>query len=248
MKKAKTKPQRKAVAIPKKSKALRAPAPSSAVKGKREADSSSLALVGADTQLVIPGLKKMPLDKIAEEINALLPKIDAALEAERTYAGQAFKAAFRTGQYLLAAQTKAEKGTWGIWLEKNCGGLSTATAYRYIGLAKKFSHVRNGNGTMTLRQAYIDCGILPKEAPAPKALPDMDKVADAGRGGLTVGFVTEVKSFRQLLQGMQSMSFASTDQVLVEQLAAEMTELMAICDVLRAKTAGGGGDQAGQSH
>ena len=109
----------------------------------------------------LKSLQAHSLTKLAGEIvDYHLKAVTKAKEA-RESAANAVECAMESGYRLLAAKERVEYGGFGAWLKKNCTKLSSATAYRYMGLAQEFSHVINAQEITTLRQAYIASGILP---------------------------------------------------------------------------------------
>ena len=169
---------------------------------------------------------------LAREINTRLPKIEAAIYSAREHANLALKAAIEIGAYLNEAKRRAEKGKWGDWREKHCRALSKATAYRYMDLARKVSHVRRG---MTIRQAYIACGILPDEPPGKKDTPNLDHAPAFA----SPDFLAQVRSASQHVQAFQDLPFDTLDSPILDQLTEEWQAMIDVCNRLIEKAAAG---------
>jgi len=180
-------------------------------------------------------LEAMPDVALAMHINTRLPKIESAVTQAREHASNALNAAVEIGHYLNEARRRAGKGHWLDWLEKNCPDLSQPTAYRYMGLARKLSHVINGKNGMTIRQAYLACGILPDEPTVKKEPPDLDHAPEFG----ATEVLAQVRSLRQYVSGIQGLPFDTMDAPFLEQLSEEMSALIEVCDEVKTKAAGG---------
>ena len=169
---------------------------------------------------------------LAREINSRLPKIEASIYSAREHANLALRAAIEIGAYLNEAKRRAEKGKWGDWREKHCPSLSKATAYRYMDLARKVSHVRHG---MTIRQAYIACGILPDEPPGKKESPDLDNAPAFA----STDFLAQVRSATQHVLAFQDLPFETLDSPVLDQLTEEWQAMIDVCNKLIEKAADG---------
>jgi hypothetical protein len=99
-------------------------------------------------------------------INSGHKDIQAAAHTASRHTANALTGALRTGALLAEVHRREKKTGWGAWVEKNCPELPISTAYRYMGLARKFPHVRMGQEITGLRQAYIAVGMMPDKTPA----------------------------------------------------------------------------------
>jgi len=97
--------------------------------------------------------------------------IESAFDAATYKAGQAkqlgndaIKEAIICGVLLMRAKAMVPPRRWSYWLAQCCPKLPHRTAYRWIQLAKA-SKIRTLEHCSGLRQAYIDCGILPEPEP-----------------------------------------------------------------------------------
>ena len=172
---------------------------------------------------------------LAREINTRLPKIEAAIYSAREHANLALKVAIEIGTYLNEAKRRAPKGHWLVWLQENCPDISQPTAYRYMGLARKLSHVINRKTDMTIRQAYIACGILPDEPPGEKDTPNLDHAPAFA----SPDFLAQVRSVTQHVQAFQDLPFDTLDSPILDQLTEEWQAMIDVCNRLIEKAAAG---------
>ncbi len=170
---------------------------------------------------------------LAKRINARLPKIEASIHCAREHANAALEAAIETGCYLNEVKRRIEKGKWGDWMKKHCPNLKQATAYRYMGLARKLSHVINGKTDMTIRQAYLACGILPDAPPAKKQPPDLDHTPAFAPADI----LAQVRSATQHLQTFEDLPFETLDSSTLDQMTDEWRTMIDVCDMLIEKAA-----------
>jgi hypothetical protein len=107
------------------------------------------------------------LAKLAGEITDL--HLSACHKAKRCHdiGADAVNDARLCGQKLEEARFHVPHGGWKDWLKENCSDISYETATRYIRVSK-MSHVTDLSGCASLRQAYIECGILPAPEPTPE--------------------------------------------------------------------------------
>jgi len=120
-----------------------------------------LVSLAVSAEQKMKSLQDHSLSKLAGEIEDYhLQAVTKASEA-REIAANAVECAMESGFRLLAANERIKHGGFGTWLAEQCTKISAATAYRYMSLAEKFSHVINAGEITTLRLAYIACGILP---------------------------------------------------------------------------------------
>ncbi|MCE9610239.1 MAG: DUF3102 domain-containing protein [Chthoniobacter sp.] len=178
-------------------------------------------------------LDTMPLKELAKKINASLCAINSSISIAKKHAGLALSVAIKTGQYLEASRRKCEKGTWGKWREEHCPELSQATAYRYMSLARKFSHVISDGPVQTLRQAYIAIGLMSesrddvKPSPNPSVAP-LTPLASALAG---------LNTWREFIQSLHAISVDAMIPEYREQLAHAVAETMSACTEIRKKLA-----------
>lgn len=180
------------------------------------------------------GLDEMSLDALAKKIKAGVAKIDRELSTARKYAEEALRAAIETGHYLIAAQEKCEreKTKWGAWRRENCPSLSQATAYRYMDLARKFSHVRSGKTIKTLRQAYLAVGLVDKGSPDGKSAADQTKAVTPGR---LLSGLTKSRTLLQNFRKMPATRMRDMKPKILKQVADEVARLVEVCDEVKKK-------------
>ena len=140
--------------------------------------------------------------------------ISASQQAHRL-----LKAALETGGYLREAQQRAGKGEgkWKKWMKEHCPDLPLSTAYRYIQLSEKFSHVGKPEDIQNLRQAYIAVGILKMET---------EKKSKGSAGGSK--WIAKIKSWRAFYQASwKKADPAKIEAPVREKLANEIKALIA---------------------
>jgi hypothetical protein len=89
--------------------------------------------------------------------------------------------AWACGKLLNTAKEELGHGAFGKWREQNLesNGISVRTATRYMLLAKRCHDIRGLlQWVPTLRQAYIECGILPEPPDRGKEESDVDQSAE----------------------------------------------------------------------
>jgi hypothetical protein len=175
------------------------------------------------------GLDAMSLQQLAGKINTGLATIESEAFNARRYATAALHAAIHVGHFLAASRKKCSKGQWGAWRDRHLPGLSQATAYRYISLAKKFSHVGNHVAVQTLRQAYIAVGILPEASKEAKRVPALTGAPVFNLADL----LATVRTAREFLQSVGSLDLGKLDPELRAQIGNELSELLAVAQRLR---------------
>lgn len=109
----------------------------------------------------------------AEEIRSAWLAANAAAEETVKHAGVAVRKAVECGRKLMEArdqhtirQGKRRTGDFQAWLAAELPEIPQATAYRWIKLAESPEEL--WKDAISLRQAYIDVGILPAPAPNPQ--------------------------------------------------------------------------------
>jgi hypothetical protein len=198
-----------------------------------EANTSGVLALFQGTGVDPKDLKDLTDTALAKGINEGLPKIEASIHSARKYANAALKAAIQTGFYLNEAKRRAADGRWLSWLKEKCPNLAQATAYRYMGLARKLSHVINGKPDMTIRQAYIACGIFPDEPPAKTQPPDLEQAPTFA----PTDFLAQVRSATEHFQAFQDLPFESLEPSTLDQLTEEWRAMIEVCNELIEKAA-----------
>lgn len=105
--------------------------------------------------------------ELKEELDSLVPKINAVFDESEGYAAQAVGLAgvairerTKLGEMLNHAKKIVGHGNWLPWLETNCPKLTEQSAQRYMKLAKT-SHVRDLDNCASVTEAYRLAGLLP---------------------------------------------------------------------------------------
>lgn len=120
----------------------------------------------------------------------------------------AIQAAHECGQMLIKVRDSLEHGEWLYWLKAHCPDVSKATAYRYVGLASKVSHVGNLEDCAGLRQAYISAGILPEP--------------EAGTGKAASSGNTWLSPFTKLDSILTEETLLKFDELALEQVESRL--------------------------
>ena len=169
-------------------------------------------------------LAALPEPALVAAINSGHKDIQSAAHTAKQHAANALTGALRTGALLVEVHRREEKAGWGAWIEKHCPELPISTAYRYMGLARKFPHVRMGQEITGLRQAYIAVGMMPeKSSGKEKKAPDLTSVPPPT--GTDV--VTRMKSTRDFLGAeLERVNPAALDKAGRKALLAEINALI----------------------
>lgn len=99
------------------------------------------------------------VDDLAREIRHDYIIVKKLTEKARSSCNEAIAEAILFGSKLNEAKQLVGHGKWMEWLAKTCPEISIITAQRYIRLANS-SHVMNLKNTKSLRQAYLQTGII----------------------------------------------------------------------------------------
>lgn len=168
-------------------------------------------------------LAALPEPALVAAINSGHKDIRLAAHTATRHAAIALTGALRTGALLAEVHRREKKAGWGAWIEKNCPELPISTAYRYMGLARKFPHVRMGQEITGLRQAYIAVGMMPEKSPGKeKKAPDLTSVPPTG-----TDVVTRMKSTRDFLGAeLERVNPAALDKAGRKALLAEINALI----------------------
>jgi len=180
-------------------------------------------------------LKSLSDADLARGINGLVPKIDAAVSAVRKQAAAAVNMAIEAGLHLLETQRRVKHGKWLPWLKKHCSDLSQATAYRYMQLAAKLSHVINSNPA-GLREAYRLAGILPESKPEVETDPGSKPADTQEEEPQRIGpadFLADLKSSREFINvSYQQLPLEKFKPAELDELRGEMASLIESCKKL----------------
>lgn len=110
------------------------------------------------------------LSRLAREINDLFTSAEFKGGKAKSEAIEAVKDAIICGEKLAEVRDMLPHGQWEKWLKVNCRKITTQTARNWIRLSQK-QNVLDLDKCAGLRQAYIECGILPKDDPKPEKDP-----------------------------------------------------------------------------
>ena len=121
------------------------------------------------------------LKSLAKEISATYNDTDGIIASAQERGIAALKSAVKCGNALIEAKALVEHGEWVAWLETNCRNVSLTTCQNYMRLAKN-PNALFFDDPKTLKQAYVETGILPSQ-PARKALPAPADAAALNGGG-----------------------------------------------------------------
>ena len=184
-----------------------------------------------------PDLMPPEVRKQLDSVEKLLGKAEtltdpAILKSIRDYASQAERHrgvavqagasaivfAWACGNLLKAAKKKLGHGSFGTWWKENLSKLiSKRTAARYMQLAERCSDLRGLlEWSPSLRQAYIECGILPTPE---KQAGDRDSGTDDGE---------ETKLKQRVLEGLSDVqkNLRHADRV-IQNLSKNLTTMKA---------------------
>ena len=169
-------------------------------------------------------LAALPEPALVAAINSGHKDIQSAAHTAKQHAANALTGALRTGTLLAEVHRREKKAGWGAWIEKNCPGLPVSTAYRYMGLARKFPHVRMGKEIIGLRQAYIAVGMMPEKCSVKqKKAPDLTSVPPPTGTDVT----TRMKSTREYLGAeLERVNPAALDKAGRKALLDEINALI----------------------
>lgn len=179
------------------------------------------------------GLEEMSLEDLATRINEGVIEIEGEVSSAKKFAEEALKAAIGTGHYLIAAQKRLERrGEWGTWIREKCPGLSTTTAWRYMALARKISHVKSDSSPKSLRQAYLAVGMVDKASSDGKSAADQTKAVTPGK---LLSGLTKSLTLLQTLRKMSPTQMRETKPQILKKMADEVAELGEVCEEVKKK-------------
>ncbi len=101
-----------------------------------------------------------PEELVAEAIAVLAEKDRLASRAKQAAAATIGRAV-RGGELFLEARERVGHGNWERWIGEHVPGLSKATVWRYMELAKQILHVKDLEAFGSLSALYRAVGILP---------------------------------------------------------------------------------------
>jgi hypothetical protein len=178
----------------------------------------------ADGRIQLPDLTILKEEELANAIKEGCHRTEAIVHSARERNQAALMGAWCTGALLGEVHRRCEKSDtkWRDWMKRYCSKVPESTAYRWMNFFKKSSHVRIQEFS-SLRQAYIEVGILKKAPPKEKTTPDLNTVPTATATDL-VARVRKMREFYATVLG--NFDITGLEQSARKDLANEIVALV----------------------